>query len=76
MDDPKNGIFRREGENAEIHASSRDERDFRKMFECDDSFYDYPSDRPNQYYTANLKDGSSVIINGYMLRGNKLNKNY
>ena len=76
MEDPRNGIFRREGTNAKVHASSNDNENFRKLFVCDDNYYDNTSNRPNQYITFSFKDDTVVKINGYMLRGNNQDGNY
>ena len=77
MSDPKNGIFRREDAkgNAEIHASKDDNDSVRKHFLCDDNFQ-FRMGNKDQFLTANLKDGSKIILSGYMLRGNKENGNY
>ena len=80
MEDPLNGIFRRESEkeNVSVHASSyfdrtnedSGENNVLGLIKAKDNYSFYTKDQEGSYICFSLRDGRSFKLAGYMLRGN------
>jgi hypothetical protein len=73
MDDPLNGILRREYQKSNVlmEASSTSSGSVYDVLKADPNTDFYTSSRANSFITASLKDGKTFILKSYMIRGRK-----
>ena len=73
MDDPLNGILRREylKNNALMEASTIYNGDVYDLLKCDTSLDFYTINSSNSFIKASLKNGKSFVLKSYMIRARK-----